>query len=293
MTREPLRPITDEDVATFERDGVVCLRGVMPPAWLARMEAPIEAELRSALRAEPGRSTDLTRMARRIEQSGGHALADAAAAGGSGRFVAGTDHWLASAEFRAFACDSPLPAIAARLLRSRTLHLYEDSLLVKEPGTAEPTAFHQDLSYFHVAGSQVCTTWCPLDPVTRETGAVAYVRGSHRWGRVFRPNLFVSRVEIPGTAGEALPDVDAEPEAYDLIRFDLEPGDVTVHHALTLHGAGGNASTTRRRRAISVRYVGDDVRFQLRPGAPRKPHHAALREGEPLAGPGCPQVWGR
>jgi ectoine hydroxylase-related dioxygenase (phytanoyl-CoA dioxygenase family) len=297
VTREPLRSVSEDEVATFERDGVVCLRGVMPAEWLARMEAPIEEELARALGGGPGavagtaRSTDLTRMARRIEQSGGRALADGSVARGTGRFIAGTDHWRESAAFRAFACESPLPALAARLLRSRTLHLYEDSLLVKEPGTAEPTAFHQDMAYFHVEGTQVCTTWCPLDPVTRESGAVTYVRGSHRWGRLFRPNLFVSRAEIPGTQGEALPDIDAHPEAYDRIQFDLEPGDVTVHHALTLHGAGGNASLTRRRRAISVRYAGDDARFHRREGAPRKAHHEALREGEPLRGPGFPRAW--
>ena len=114
----------------------------------------------------------------------------------AGGFRAGVDHWRHDAGFRAFAIDSPLPAIAARLLRSASVYLYEDSLLVKEPGTREATAFHQDLGYFHVTGEQACTTWCPLDPVTAESGALRYVRGSHRWDRLYKPNLFVTRQSI-------------------------------------------------------------------------------------------------
>jgi ectoine hydroxylase-related dioxygenase (phytanoyl-CoA dioxygenase family) len=269
-------PVREEDVAAFERDGVVCLRGVIPRAWLERMTDPVERELAAA------HSADLTEMARRMDGGSGN--------GGTGRFVAGTDHWRRDADFREFASRSPLPRIAAALLRSEAAFLYEDSVLVKEPGTREATRFHQDMGYFHVSGEQVCTTWCPLDRVTAESGALRYVRGSHRQQRLFKPNLFVAAREIPGTQGESLPDVDADPDAFDLVSFELEPGDVAVHHARTWHGAFPNASP-RRRRAISVRYCGDDARYRIRPGAPRKPHHDRVRDGDPLGDPDCPRVW--
>ena len=187
---------------------------------------------------------------------------------------------------------SPLPAIAGALLGAERIHLYEDSVLVKEPGSIETTAFHQDLSYFHLAGDRICTTWVPIDPVTVETGAVAYLRQSHRSGLVHRPNWFVSDTPLPGTDGEPVPAIDdGDPR---LVRFAVEPGDVVVHHAATLHGAGPNQSATARRRAISVRYCGDDVRYEIRPGAPTKAHHAEVRSGDPVVDhPGCPVVWER
>lgn len=287
MSEEPLRAVTADEIAAFERDGVVCLRGVLPRDWLARMEAPVEAARLGA------RSADMTEMARAIERSGGSVLEDVgaartAASGERGRFFGGTDHWRDDPDFRAFAVESPLPALAAALLRSREVFLYEDSVLVKEPGTVEPTAFHQDAGYFHVSGEKLCTFWCPLDPVGPETGAVVFVKGSHGSGRVYRPNLFVSEQAIPGTEGE---DAPQDFEGPDLLTFSLEPGDLTVHHARTLHGAPGNRSPSRRRRAISVRYCGDDARHHLRPGAPRKPHHDDVAEGSPLGGPHCPRVW--
>src|SRR5262249_31793840 len=156
--------------------------GVLPLAWTERLAAAVEDVLASR------DGTDLSEMAARIDAGGGAVLRDQVGAGAGaarGRFFAGTDHWRRHATFRDFALASPLPAIVAALLRSRTVALYEDSLLVKEPGTLERTAFHQDMAYFHVSGTQVCTTWCPLDQVDDESGAVKYVRGSHRWQRDF------------------------------------------------------------------------------------------------------------
>lgn len=118
-----------------------------------------------------------------------------------------------------------------------------------------------------------------------------FVRGSHRWDVDYRPHLFVIQDPIPGTDGDIVPDVDALD--VEIITFALEPGDITVHHARTLHAAGPNASATCRRRAISVRYCGDDTRIHFRSGAPRKPEQRDLRDGDALGGPVHPQVWPR
>jgi len=261
--------VTGDDIETFWRDGVVCLRGALPVELLEAMADPVDV----AIRGE--QSADLSAVAGAPENAA--------------RFVAGIDHWRTQPALRAFAFESALPAIVAALLRSSAVWLYEDSVLVKEPGAREATEWHQDLGYFHVDGTQLCTTWCPLDRVDGETGAMRFVRGSHRFPETYRPNLFVTRDPIPGTEGAAVPDVDAGD--YEIVSFDLAPGDITVHHARTLHAAGGNRSTDRRRRAVSVRYCGDDARIRFRPGAPRKPEQQHLRDGDRLGDPVHPKVW--
>jgi ectoine hydroxylase-related dioxygenase (phytanoyl-CoA dioxygenase family) len=143
------------------------------------------------------------------------------------------------------------------------------------------------MAYFHLEGTQVCTTWVPLDPVDAETGAVQFVRGSHRRDTRFRPNLFVTSMPVPDTEGAAVPDHSG---SRDLVSFDTEPGDLTVHHARTVHGAFGNASATRRRRAISVRYAGDDVVYRRKPGAPPKPVPESVVDGSGLDA-AFPTVW--
>ncbi len=276
--------MTTDPAETFAADGVVCLRGALDPTLLAAMAEPLERALGSAGIA------DLTAMGDALADGGATVLRSTP---GGGRFASGVDHWRDDADFADFACRSPLPGLVASVLASARLWLYEDSVLVKEPGASEHTAWHQDLGYFHVDGDQLATTWCPLDPVTALTGAVQYVRGSHRWGTAYKPNLFVSTMSIPGTVGEEVPDIDAlvATGTCEIVSFDTEPGDVVIHHARTLHAAGPNTSTTVRRRAISVRYCGDDARTLVRPGAPRKAHQEHWTDGEQLEPSEHPQVW--
>lgn len=272
-----LRDVAEAEIAAFWRDGAVCLRGIMPRGWLAVLENGVERYLASDA------AFSLSAFgADRPEGQGRRPKA---------HFFGGTDHWKQDEDCRRFALESPLPMIAGQLLRATRINLYEDSILVKEPGAIEPTAFHQDMSYFHVEGGQVCTTWVPLDPVTRDTGALQFVRGSHLWKKQFRPNFFVSTTPIPDTDGEIVPDFHGDRRNAELLCFDTEPGDITVHHALTLHGAEGNHSVSTRRRAMSVRYCGDDARYRLRRGAMRKPHHDVVRPGDILDHPDCPVVW--
>ena len=45
-------------------------------------------------------------------------------------------------------------------------------------------------AYREVGGDQVAILWLALDPVDLASGAVEYVKGSHRWGRRFLPETF-------------------------------------------------------------------------------------------------------
>ena len=65
-----------------------------------------------------------------------------------------------------------------------------------------------------------------------------------------------------------VPDPDAE--GMRVLEWALEPGDAVAFHFLTLHGARGN-TTDRRRRAFSLRLLGDDARYVERPGRTSPP----------------------
>ncbi|MBU3701220.1 MAG: phytanoyl-CoA dioxygenase family protein [Acidimicrobiia bacterium] len=288
-TSAPRRSVTDEEIATFWRDGVVCLRDILPLDVVMAMADPIDRMLAA------DEAADLTAMADALESGAGatRLVDEGVAASGvaRGTFRGGTDHWCVHPEFAEFATTSPVPTVVAALLRSKSVWLYEDSVLVKEPGTQERTGFHQDMAYFHLDGENVCTTWIPLDEVDYSTGAVVYVVGSHLDHTEYRPNMFVSDMQLPGTVGEAVPDYSMIDDA-PIVSFETKPGDLVVHHARTIHGAGANASATRRRRAISIRYAGDGVVFHRRVGAPEKPHHAGLRDGDRLSTPAFPLAHG-
>ena len=242
----------------FWADGACVVRGVVDAPSLDRIRAAVEG-----LTASP-ELADLSAMA-----------GDTSPA----RFRGGVDHWRTHPEFAVFATTGTIPAVTAAVLGSVHLWLYEDSVLVKDPGSPVPTRWHTDDGYFHVEGRQMATVWVALDPSPRGSGALRFVRGSHLDDRRYRPTLFVTDDPIPGTEGALVPDLDLDdPQVFG---WDLEPGDCTIHHARTLHAAGGNLGTTAR-RALSVRYCGDDAVVRVKPGAPGKPGFDAVAPGTAL-----------
>jgi ectoine hydroxylase-related dioxygenase (phytanoyl-CoA dioxygenase family) len=95
-----------------------------------------------------------------------------------------------------------------------------------------------------------------------------------------------------GTLSE-VPDVESDRDAHTILGWELEPGDVVAFNMLTLHAAGGSRN---RRRAFSVRLVGDDVRLAARPHptSPSFPElDGVLAPGDPLDHPLFPVLWER
>ena len=284
---DPTRSITQSEISSFASDGVVHLPDIVEKDWIELLGLSLQQMLN-----DPKMFADLTALSSDLNETQSlAALTENEIKGG--RFLSGVDHWKEDKNFAAFAKISPLPSIVAELMNSKKVYLYEDSVLIKEPDTAEETVFHQDLGYFHLEGESICTVWVPLDHVDHETGSVVYLRSSHKNKKVFKPNWFVVNEPLPDTKGKDLPNIEIDDKKLDLVRFDTKPGDLVVHHALTLHGAGANSSAARQRRAVSVRYCGDDSTYKIRPGAPKKPHHENIRTGEPVVDhPDCPLVWG-
>jgi ectoine hydroxylase-related dioxygenase (phytanoyl-CoA dioxygenase family) len=256
-------------VRQFWDEGAVCLRGAFDARWVEHLRAAVEEDL-----AKPGPIAH-----------------EDTPAGKTGRFLGDIGLWAVKPAFRAFVEDSPAAEIAQQFLGSRKVNLLYDHLFVKEPGTAERTPWHQDQPYWPVAGRQIVSLWVALDHVDQASSGVLYVKGSHNWTERYRPSHFGGKDPYKDMPGEPFPDIDAEPERYAFLSWDCAPGDCLVHHALTMHGAPGNRSNARRRRAYATRWTGDDVTYAPVPGQPRITVEAPnLEPGDPLEGPVFPRV---
>ena len=256
--------------ADFVRDGAVCVRGAFTAAWLDTLAAGLERNMR-----EPGPNAK-----------------DYTPAGAPGRFFGDYCNWRRIPEYRDFLLNSPAAAIAGALMGSRKVNLFHEHVLVKEPGTLEPTPWHHDQPYWTIDGAEVCSIWLSIDPVPRASG-VEYVAGSHRWGQWFTPRRFADAQDHAAEGFVPVPDIEANRGDYTLLGWDLEPGDCVVFHALTLHGAPGNRAGLRR-RAIASRWAGDDATYVLRAGFMSPP--PALFPGAPAPGAALdsaafPVVW--
>jgi hypothetical protein len=306
--------ISSEQLAEFNRDGVVCLRGALTDVEIAKLRACVDRQMSGLGASKTGYDFEAIAQqvwattadmdvgaAARFDMSAFRAavqrdaqarpLLEAGETDGEGCFFYDVAAWKKDAGLRDVAFDSALPELAAQLLDANYVNFWEDTTFVKAPGTRQKTAFHQDLAYFQIDGDQCVIIWIPLDPADLSNGVVEYVRGSHLWGETYAPNLFISQTPISTSPEKRLPDIEGQREAFDIIAFDVEPGDVIVHHVNTVHGAGGNMSE-RMRRAVSFRYCGDRVRYYDRPGAIQQVGVARdLKNGERLFSRDYPVVW--
>lgn len=260
-----------ENVAAYANDGAVVLRGVLNPAEVQRLAEGIEHNLAhlSPLALVASEPND------------------------PGRFVEDFCTWQDNPAYRDILQNSALPHIAAQLMQSETVRLYHDHLLVKEPGTRQPTPWHQDQPYYNVSGRQNVSFWIPVDPVPLES-TLRFVAGSQA-GTWYMPRTFrdhQAKWFAEGTLAE-LPAIDAQPERFRQLAWALAPGDCVAFHMLSLHASSGTGPGARR-RVFSARYLGDDARHAPRPWRTSPPFAGLaerLADGAELKDPLFPLVW--
>ncbi len=224
----------------FERDGVVYLPSVLTPDEVAAL----------------ARGVDET-----IARPGPMAL-DMQPEDGSGRFFEDFCRWGDVDHLRRVILGSAVGRIAGELMRSAEVRLFHDHTLVKEAGSSLRTPWHQDQPYYCIDGTQTVSLWIPLDPVSRRA-TLEFVAGSHG-GTWYMPRSFQRNSAMVFDEGtlEDVPDVEADRAAFPIVGWEMSPGDAVAFNMLTLHASGGAEG---RRRAFSIRMIGDDVTYAKRP----------------------------
>jgi len=240
----PVSSIVDPDlVSAYQRDGAVVVRGAFSDEQVGWARDAIDANL-----------ADLSPRALR------------ASGDDDGAFIEDFCNWDRLPAMERFVRATPGAEIAAALTGSSTIRLYHDHVLVKEPGTRQATPWHQDQPYYNVDGIQNASMWFPVDPVPVES-SLRIVAGTHL-GPWYMPRTFLeeqARWFPEGSLAEP-PDFDADlladPARWNVLAWALEPGDAVFFNMLSVHGAGGVAegdSGGRRRRVLSIRFLGDDM----------------------------------
>lgn len=263
--------VTPELIEAFRADGAVCIKGIFSPGEIDTLKAGIDANL-----AHP---SERAKVASRPDDPGW--------------FFEDFCNWQQNGAYRDFIAKSPAPSVAAALMGGGAVRLHHDHLLVNEPGTRQRTPWHQDQPYYNIEGGDNVSMWIPVDPVPLAS-TLEFVAGSHR-GPWLMPRTFMDKEAkwFPEGSLADLPDIEADRDAFPIRRWALEPGDMVCFRMLTLHASGG---TQHRRRAFSIRFIGDDVRH-----APRRwktsPDFPGLADelpgGAPMTHPLFPVVWSK
>ena len=168
--------------------------------------------------------------------------------------------------YRELLCNTGIPDIASSLFGCDDVWLMYEQIWLKDGADTRRTPWYQDLPYLPAAGEHLAVMWTNLDPVAKDD-SLEFVRGSHR-GPLYNPSAFnpddVSANLFDPREWPQLPDIEAKREEFPIVSWAMRPGDVIVFHPAMLHG-GAPTRAGVRRRALSLRFFGDDAWCAARP----------------------------
>lgn len=241
MGNEPASTVTAQDVADYKDDGAIVLRGLFSD-WIPQLRDGAERNI-----ADPG--------PRAISHQNDT---------GKGRFFEDFCNWDRIPEYRDFLTESRIADIAAAVMESKTVQFFHDHYLHKDADTGVATPWHQDMPYYCLDGEQTVSFWIPLNPVPIEY-SLQCVAGSHTWPKLVRPTSWSSNESFydDNSGFMDLPDLDDS--QFRILKWEIEPGDAVLFNFKTVHGANAN-TTAVATRTLSLRLLGDDVRYLERPG---------------------------
>ena len=262
--------INKKIISFFEINGVVLLKNVIDIKWQRILIDAIEEDIK-----KPGPYFHAYKTEK-------------------GNFHGNMRLWEHHQGFKDYCLNSPLPFFASKLLNSNKINLFYDQLFVKEPETKIRIRWHNDQPYWPIRGWQVISFWTSLDPISKNNGPMEFIKKSHKWGKWYQPEHFApgaSEEYEQNPEFEKIPEIESNRHKYDIISFDMEPGDILAFHALVVHGSASNISKDRRRRGYAVRYTGKEVLYSTEKGSHLDLRNPELEDGDCLDSKQYPVVW--
>lgn len=136
--------------------------------------------------------------------------------------------------------------------------VYGVEFFIKEPNTTQIVSMHQDLTYWGLGAIDgLVTMWLALSEATMTSGCMEFALASHKnpilpHMDTFDDNNLLSRGQ----------EVQVDVAAEDRVAIELQPGQISLHHGLTIHGSGPNTSDDRRIAAV-VRFCTPEIAQQV------------------------------
>jgi ectoine hydroxylase-related dioxygenase (phytanoyl-CoA dioxygenase family) len=190
--------------------------------------------------------------------------------------------WEDFPEIRKLTFHQRLGRAAAELLGVAAVRLWHDQALYKQAGGRE-TDPHQDHPYWPINETASVTAWIPFAGSTLESGAMAYLPGSHAIGLRKFVNIFFGEPH----------DLLADPELAGIepVYVEVPKGSVAFHHGLTVHLARPNRTASDRAVHTIIYFPDGSTR-----GYPY-PHfsvdRAGIEVGQAIDSEVTPIVWPR
>jgi ectoine hydroxylase-related dioxygenase (phytanoyl-CoA dioxygenase family) len=249
--------LTDEQVASYHRDGYVSLPRVLDAAQvdaLRRVTERFVERSRSVTTSDDvfdldPRHTATAPVLRRIKNPADH-----------------------DPLYRWVALDSPIPDIVAELI-GPAIRFHHSKLNLKGSFVGAPVEVHQDAAFYPHSNDEVLAVGLLLDDATADNGALAVLPGSHR-GPI--QDHYDAQGRFTGCMRAE------EVERLDRSRaplLTLPAGSIHIHHYRLVHWSAPNTSPAERRLLINGYAAADAV--SLMTDTTGSPLYGRLVRGSP------------
>lgn len=229
-------PLTAEQLADFDRDGYLFVKGLLDPEETRML---VEAARADGRMQKAGMDVKDTQGRRTNLSLWNHPGDDI---------------------YGVIARSEKVARAMEQILGDEVYH-YHSKLSAKEPKVGGAWEWHQDYGYWYFNGClypDMASCFIAVDPCTKENGCMQVLKGSHKLGRIEH-----------GRFGEQ---VGADPERVknacerlELVHCLMEPGDGFFFHGNTLHMSEANLSDAPRWGLICC--------YNTKHNNPYKAHH--------------------
>ena len=171
----------------------------------------------------------------------------------SKRFLSLEMMWIESPIIRQYVLSPRIAKISADLLSVKSVRLYHDNALSKEPGCGR-TPWHYDDHHFPLETNNVVTAWMPAQQVPTAMGPLSFAKPLNVFNLVKNINFNKNDTSYDKKVTEAF---KAHNVAIDCKPFEI--GEASFHHNLSFHTAGDNM-TSQSRIVLANTYFADGAR---------------------------------
>jgi ectoine hydroxylase-related dioxygenase (phytanoyl-CoA dioxygenase family) len=160
--------------------------------------------------------------------------------------------------------DAAIAQRVAEALGCARVKLLQDTVLVKAAEVGGAVAWHQDHTYTgYLAPARAVSVRLALTDETLGSGCLEVISGSQAWGLLGDVRA-LTESHVADALGPA-----AARWGDRVVALELCPGDLSIHHCLTLHRSSENRSANARKTLITRLFDADCrlVHAHLPPGA--------------------------
>ena len=258
--------LSDKQIKDYQKDGVIIIKDIFKD-WIEPLRKGFEKVLNNPSKHRRENVNDNT-----------------------GRFFEDYCNWERIMEFKDCIFNSPAAQIFTEATNSKLAQFFHEHIFIKDPGTSKETPWHQDMPYYCVDGNDTGSFWIPLDEVDKENN-LKLILGSHKWPKLIRPTKWSNNQSWYENNSLFMDLPKKDKFEKDIYIPELNLGDAVLFNFKIVHGSSGN-STLESRRAFSMRFIGDDVRYIDRGGPTSPPFDGInLRSGDLMREDWFPKIF--